>query len=102
MLTEVHEHEALMRVQEVAHELGQHPATIYRKVATGEIPSVRLGSGRAAIRVPRDRFERWLYASDQLHAEVERLTAPPPKPAAAGATSPIAGLPRGGLEQRPP
>jgi len=53
-----------MRVQEVARELDQHPATIYRKVAVGEIPSLRLGSGRAAIRVPRADFERWLYASD--------------------------------------
>ena len=35
MLTEAHEYEALMRVQEVAHELGQHPGTIYRKIAHG-------------------------------------------------------------------
>jgi excisionase family DNA binding protein len=64
MLTEVHEREALMRVREVADELGQHPATIYRKVHSGEIPSVRLGSGRAAIRVPRAELERWLHGSD--------------------------------------
>jgi excisionase family DNA binding protein len=64
MLTETHEREALMRMREVADELGQHPATIYRKIHQGEIPSVRLGSGRAAIRVPRAEFERWLHASD--------------------------------------
>jgi excisionase family DNA binding protein len=61
MLTQGNEREALMRVRDVADELGQHPATIYRKVATGEIPSVRLGPGRAAIRVPRPEFERWLF-----------------------------------------
>jgi excisionase family DNA binding protein len=97
MLTEVHEHEALMRVQEVARELGQHPATVYRKVASGEIPSVRLGPGRAAIRVPRDEFKRWLHAPDQPRA-VERLTAPP-KPAANGETFTDRGSPRSGLEE---
>jgi excisionase family DNA binding protein len=61
MLTQGNEREALMRVRDVADELGQHPATIYRKVATGEIPSVRLGPGRAAIRVSRPEFERWLF-----------------------------------------
>ena len=84
MLTEVHEREALMRVREVADELGQHPATIYRKITAGEIPSVRLGPGRAAIRVPRAEFERWLFS-------------PPPKPPAREATM-GAGSPRGGLE----
>ena len=38
--------------------LGQHPATIYRKVHAGELPAVRLGEGRAAIRIPRDELER--------------------------------------------
>ena len=47
-----------MRVQEVAEELGQHPASIYRKVHAGELPPVRLGQGRAAIRIPRDELER--------------------------------------------
>jgi excisionase family DNA binding protein len=61
MLTQTHERDALMRVQDVADELGQHKATIYRKVAAGEIPSVRLGPGRAAILVPRAEFERWLF-----------------------------------------
>ena len=48
----------LMRVQEVAEELGQHPASIYRKVHAGELPAVRLGEGRAAIRIPRDELGR--------------------------------------------
>jgi excisionase family DNA binding protein len=68
MLTQGEEREGLMRVRDVADELEQHPATIYRKVATGEIPSVRLGSGRAAIRVPRPEFERWLFGGHEEDA----------------------------------
>ena len=49
-----------MRVKEVAHELGQHPATIYRKVHDGSLPAVRLGAGRAALRIDSGEFERWL------------------------------------------
>ena len=64
MLTERYEREALMRVRDVADELGQYPATIYRKITAGEIPSMRLGSGRSAIRVPRAEFEQWLHGSD--------------------------------------
>jgi len=87
-----------MRVQEVARESRQHPATIYKKVAAGEIPSVRLGRGRVAIPVPRAEFEQWLHALDsQPRAEVERLTAPPRR-AADGATSPNSWSPRARLE----
>ena len=50
--------DSLMRVKEVASALGQHPSTIYRKVHAGELPAVRLGEGRAAIRIPRDELER--------------------------------------------
>ena len=50
-----------MRVKEVAQALDQHPATVYRKVHSGEIPAVRLGSGTAGIRIPAREFEAWLY-----------------------------------------
>jgi excisionase family DNA binding protein len=53
--------EALMRVQEVARELGQSPSTIYRKIEEGVIPAYRLADGpRAALRVPRDELLVWL------------------------------------------
>jgi excisionase family DNA binding protein len=83
--TDTKEREALMRVKDVAAILGQHPATVYRKIAAGELPSVRLGSGQqAAIRIPRASLARWLlYRTSQGRR---------------GVTSPIAGSPRGGLE----
>jgi excisionase family DNA binding protein len=50
-----------MRVKEVAHELGQHPATIYRKVNDGSLPVVRLGDGpRAPIRIDSGELDAWL------------------------------------------
>lgn len=52
----------LMRVREVAQVLGQCPETIYRKVQAGELRAVRLGGGRAALRIPRDELERFLTA----------------------------------------
>jgi excisionase family DNA binding protein len=62
MLTNATERAALLRVKEVAHELGQHPATVYRKVHDGSLPAVRIGAGRAAIRIDAAEFERWLEA----------------------------------------
>ncbi len=64
MLTSANEPASLLRVKEVARELGQHPATIYRKVHLGELPAVRLGSGRQpAIRIPRAGLQDWLARS---------------------------------------
>jgi excisionase family DNA binding protein len=49
-----------MRVKEVARELGQHEATVYRKVHDGTLPAVRLGGGRSALRIRRSDLERFL------------------------------------------
>jgi excisionase family DNA binding protein len=62
MTTNAKRRESLMRVKEVAHELGQHPSTVYKKVHDGSLPAVRLGAGRAAIRIDSLEFERWLEA----------------------------------------
>ena len=42
--------------------LDQHPATIYRKVSNGSLPAVRLGAGRAAIRIDAGELDAWLEA----------------------------------------
>jgi excisionase family DNA binding protein len=68
--------EELMRVKEVARALDQHPATIYRKIAAGMLPAVRLGDEHAAIRVRRAELEAWLGSSGL-----------------AGASDPMAGAP---------
>ena len=50
----------LLRIDEAAARIDQHRSTLYRKVATGELPAVRLGSGRAALRVDEHELDRWL------------------------------------------
>ena len=62
MLTNANERGELLRVKEVAQALDQHPATIYRKVSNGSLPAVRLGAGRAAIRIDSGELDAWLEA----------------------------------------
>jgi excisionase family DNA binding protein len=50
----------LLSVGEVALLLRCSSPTVYRRVQAGEIPAIRLGSGRAALRIPRAELEEWL------------------------------------------
>jgi excisionase family DNA binding protein len=61
VFTETHDPQ-LLRVREVAQILGQCPESVYAKVKTGELAAIRLGHGRAALRIPRDELERFLAA----------------------------------------
>jgi excisionase family DNA binding protein len=45
-------------VAEVAAELRLHPITVYRKTASGEIPTIRTGGKGSAVRIPADYQER--------------------------------------------
>jgi len=56
----------LLTVPEVARRLGQSRQTIYRKIAAGELPAVRLGlSPNASIRVPAGELEDFIYGSQE-------------------------------------
>jgi excisionase family DNA binding protein len=55
------EQRRLLTVKEVADEGRQHPHTIYRKIAAGEIPAVQLGGKGLAIRVDRRELESHLH-----------------------------------------
>jgi excisionase family DNA binding protein len=49
---------------EVALRLRMRPDAVRRKIRRGEIPAIRLGTGRRApLRVPTEEFEQWLYAN---------------------------------------
>jgi excisionase family DNA binding protein len=61
MSTVAHERE-YMSVAEAAMLLGVSAPTIRRKIATGELPAVRLGDKGSSIRIPRAELEAWLYA----------------------------------------
>jgi excisionase family DNA binding protein len=63
--------DVLLTVDEVATRIGQSRWTVYRKIATGQLPAVRLGDGRSALRVSEASLERWLYA-EPAEREEER------------------------------
>lgn len=47
----------LMRANEVAAALGVGRATAYELMASGKLPTVRIGR---SVRVPRAELERWI------------------------------------------
>lgn len=49
----------LLKPSKVAELLGLGRSQVYRMLATGELPSVKLGS---SVRVPVADFQRWLEA----------------------------------------
>jgi excisionase family DNA binding protein len=57
----------LLTIEQVAHRLQVSRSTVRRRIGAGEIPAVQLGGKRAAIRIPEDELDRWLY-----HDEGER------------------------------
>jgi excisionase family DNA binding protein len=65
----------LMTVKEVAAAWRQHEVTIYKKIAAGSVPYVRLGDNRGAIRIPRSALEAQLFR-DHAEAPAERRVHP--------------------------
>jgi len=55
----------LLTVPEVARLLRLTRASVYGKIAEGEIPAVRLGQGRASLRVRSDELEQWLQGPER-------------------------------------
>jgi excisionase family DNA binding protein len=53
-------------VQDVAEMLSTTPRTVYRMIASGELPGTKFGR---SIRVPLDRLERWLEQKEQEAAK---------------------------------
>ena len=54
----------LLTVGEVALRLRQSPRSVRDKIAAGEIPAVKIGSGpRAPIRVDAAELEAWLFSA---------------------------------------
>lgn len=49
-----------LRVKVIADALRVDKATVYREIASGNLPSYRIGSGRGTIRVTRTAFEQYL------------------------------------------
>lgn len=50
----------VLRVPEVARILDVSESQVYRRIAAGDLPAVRIG---ASVRVPRRALEEWIEAS---------------------------------------
>ena len=50
----------MLRVPEVARALDVHRDTVYRRIARGDIPAIRLGDGKGSLRIPLDELKAWL------------------------------------------
>lgn len=62
MTTTAQEPRKLLRVGEVAERTQLSRWTIYRRIESGELPAIRLGSGPGSpVRVDADELERWLF-----------------------------------------
>ena len=51
------EQQELMRVAEVAKQLGVSDSRLYQLIAQGAVPCVRIGR---SIRIPREAWRRWI------------------------------------------
>jgi excisionase family DNA binding protein len=49
--------ESMMTVRQVAEQLGVHENWVYDQVASGALPSYKIGGTR---RIDRDEFRRWI------------------------------------------
>ena len=54
----------LLTPDEVAERLRQSRASVYRKIAAGEIPAFRLNANRGPLRVREDELDAWLNAEE--------------------------------------
>jgi excisionase family DNA binding protein len=58
---EGHQATRYLTVAQVADRLAVSELTVRRRIATGDLPAIRLArTGRAAIRVPADELDAWL------------------------------------------
>ena len=70
----------LLTVGEVALHLRQSERTVRDKIAAGDLPAHRIGSGpRAPIRVDRAELEAWLYNTPPRGSRAPDGATPQPR-----------------------
>ena len=58
-----------MTVDQAAELANVSRATLYRRVASGEVEAVKIGSGpKAPLRIPRAPFVAWIYGDEDAAA----------------------------------
>jgi excisionase family DNA binding protein len=73
----------LLKVAQVAERIQETPATVYRLIAAGELPAIRLGSSpRSPLRVDAGELHQFVYGQGaRLHHRREQAL---PLPARSG------------------
>jgi excisionase family DNA binding protein len=67
---ETHERPRLLTVAEVAHRLGEHRITIYKRISRGELRALRIGNApNAPIRVDEQALEQLLTPTTERSAQ---------------------------------
>jgi excisionase family DNA binding protein len=69
VVTKAEHMSGLLTVAEVAEWLRCSEPTVRRRIRTGEIPAVKLGQGRSAIRISRQALDAWLWSEGEAHAQ---------------------------------
>ena len=92
---------ALLTVSETAKLLRVSVATVYRRIAAGTFPALRIGSGNGPLRVPRESLERWL--AEAVRPKTSAAEAPTIIADRSAALEPLLGgrAPAGGGDREP-
>ncbi|MGI9019196.1 MAG: helix-turn-helix domain-containing protein [Solirubrobacterales bacterium] len=53
----------LLTADEVARQLRVHPSWVYRHIASGELPALRLGDERSPLRIDAADLDAYLVSS---------------------------------------
>ncbi len=55
----------LLTVNEAARMLRVSRASVYRRIADGQIPALRIGDGHGPLRIPSDELDAWLHSEPE-------------------------------------
>ena len=70
--------ETLLTVAAAARWLNVSKPTVYRRIAEGQIPAVRIGATFGPLRIPLTELRQWLYQPAESPAERYGSPALPP------------------------
>ena len=94
---------SLLTLQQVAERLAQSPRSIRRKVASGELPALRLGtSPKCPLRFVQGEVEAWLYRTESSRPLAAAMGGESARARAGRPHCPPCLPPGAGLPPRPP
>lgn len=64
----------MLRVKAVAERLDVSVATIYRAIASGALPALKIGTGKGALRIPAAAVDDYLKACEQAARQLGQVS----------------------------